>query len=123
MKNDFSERLRRIELELTALKTASLYTSVRSSHTAYSGRIQTGLYLITYDNDGEGILSFFFIDKRAYYSAGHVYPRTPIGSTQIVEVNTTYVSTQPGSGTTTITYDLAFVVVSNVPVVSITRVS
>lgn len=122
MENEFDDRMKAIELELTALKTASIYTSVRSSYTAYSGKIRTGIYRITFNNTGEGILSYFFTDK-GYETSGGIYPRTPIGPTQIVEVNTTYDSAETGGSPTPVTYELSFVVVSNVPVTSITRIS
>lgn len=117
MKNDFADRIKKIELELLALKTASLYTFVRASYTAYSGRVQTGLYKIDYETSGEGIISFFYTDK-TQDNVGGVYPRTPQGSSQIVEVNTTYYA----SGAHT-TYTLSFLVVSNVPVINITKIA
>ena len=122
MKNEFSDRIKAIELELTALKTAGIYTSVKSSYTTYSGKIRTGLYRITFDNAGEGILSYFFTNK-GDEANGNLYPRTPIGSVQIVEVDTTYDKAEPGASPSPVTYELEFIVVSNVPVVDITRIS
>lgn len=122
MDNGLVDRLKRIELELLALKTASKYTSVRSVRTAYSGRVSTGIYRIDYQTNGESIISLFYTDKNSDITGG-VYPRTPQGSSQIVEVMTTYVKPNPGGSPTSETYSLAFVVVSNVPVTSITRIS
>lgn len=112
MKNDFTDRMKKIELELTALKTASLYTFVKTAYTTYSGRIQTGLYRINYKTDGEGILSFFYTDA-TQNNIGAIDARTPQGSSQVLEVRTTYDG---------VTYSLALLIVSNVPVTSITKI-
>ena len=121
MKNDFSERIKKIEDELLALKTASEYTSVRNTITTFSGRVRTGLYRITYQTNGETIISNIFSDKTKQ-NYGGIYPRTPQGSTQIVEVDSSYAEIDHGSSHE-VTYTMSFVVVSNVPVTSITRIS
>lgn len=115
MKNDFDTRIKNILKELTDLKTASEYTSVRASRIVTSGTVSTGLYRVVYDNRGETILSSFYNalpDFCAYY------PRTPSGNSQIVEVQSTTWNNQTQS------YEYhtnKMVVVSNVPVISITR--
>ena len=53
-------------------------------------------------------------------NSGGVYLRTPQGSTQIVEVDTT--EEDPDTGQP-VTRSLSFVIISNVPVTSITRIS
>jgi hypothetical protein len=118
MRNDFAERINKIELELLALKTSALYTSTRNTVTTFSGRVSTGTYRITYASS-EGVISEIFSDRNKQANGG-VYPKTPSGNVQDVEVNTTYGEMQEGS-LVPVTYDTSFVVVSTVPVVSIVR--
>lgn len=120
--DDFGERLKKIELELLALKTSNLYTSIRNTVTAYSGRVSTGLYRIVYDlPQGEGVISSFYSD-REQKTWGGIYPRTPQGNTQVVEINTTFGVNQGGQ-VVPVSYDMSFVVLSSAPVLSITRIS
>lgn len=121
MKNDFSDRIKKIEEELLALKTSSLYTSIRNTVTAFSGTVSTGLYRINYRTNGETIISEIFSNKNKQTNGG-IYPRTPQGSSQIVEIDSTYAVIEQGSSYP-VTYTMSFVVVSNVPVTSITRIS
>lgn len=114
MENEFTKRLKNIEKELLALKTASLYTSTRNIFSASSGSVYTGLYLITYNNQGEKILSQIYFNRQQ--SNGDISARTINGNTQIVEINTTY-----AAGNSPVTYTTTFYVVSNVPVTSIVR--
>lgn len=120
MNNDFEKKLKEIEQELTDLKTASEYSFVRSAATAYSGLVYTGSYLITYDNRGEPIFSIVragLIEDEA--DLGRSMARTPEGGTQIVDVFTSYL----GSGGQEVIKYTTMVVISNVPVSSITRIS
>lgn len=119
MNNEFSDRIKKIEAEILQLKTASLYTSIRNTITSFSGTVKTGVYKIEYDNKGESIISDAYTNKYKQATGG-VSLRTPQGSSQLVDVNTTYAKPD-GSGS--ITYEISFVVVSNVPVISITRLS
>lgn len=117
MKNDFDSKIKHIEQEILDIKTASEFSSIRTSNVASSGTISTGLYRITYNSGGETIISMVYNGQSSYC---HLYPRTPSGNTQIVEVLTTEWSNETQSYTT---YTNKLVVVSNVPVTSITRIS
>lgn len=115
MRDNFETRLKQIEQELLDLKTASEYTSIRTSNIKTSEDIYTGLYQIVYNNDGESIVSMVYKGRSDFC---RLYPRTPSGNSQIVEVQTTRWNNS------TQTYDNFtnnLVVISNVPVVSITR--
>ena len=105
--NDFDQMIKKIESELLAIKTASQYTSVRSANFTASVVVQQGLYRIIYQNSGEPVFSFCYIGTNVE-EYGSPYPRTPQGNTQIIEVK--YDSSAP------------LVIVSNVPVISITRI-
>lgn len=115
--NDFEDRIKKIELELLALKTSSLYTFIRNVVTAHSGTVHTGVYKITYQTNGESIISEVYSDKNKQYY-GDIKLRTPQGNIQYADVDTTF--DNGGGGSTT--YNASFIIVSNVPVVSITRV-
>ena len=118
MKNDFDERIKNIEQELLALKTSSLYTSIRTTVATASGSVRTGTYRINYNNNGESIISSVYSNKYKQRYGG-IYPHTPQGSSQLVDINTTYPDPDTGDP---VTYDISFVVVSNVPVTSIVRI-
>ena len=115
MNDDFLSRMKNIEMEILELKTSSLYTSVRNTITAFSGTVSTGVYKIVYDNKGERIISDVYTNKYKK-SDGSISLRTPQGSNQMVDVDTT-------NRTTGQVYSTSFVVISNVPVISISRVS
>jgi hypothetical protein len=105
--NEFDQTIKKIESELLAIKTASQYTSVRSANFTSSISVQQGLYRVTYQNTGEPIFSFCYIGTNVE-EYGSPYPRTPQGNTQVIEVKND--SSAP------------LVIVSNVPVISITRI-
>lgn len=117
MKNDFDTRIKKIMQELTDLKTASEYTSVRASSVTSSSTVSTGLYRITYNNNGETILSMFY---NAQSSFCRVFPRTPSGNSQVIEVLTTRWNNDTQSYEN---FTNKLIVVSNVPVASVTRIS
>ena len=119
MDNDFAHRIKKIEQELTDLKTASLYTSIKNTTSSVFTGASTGLYKIEYKIPrGEPIVSQVY--SNLYRNTlGGIYARTPQGSTQIIEINTTYA----GISQTPTTFTLDFVVVSNFPVTSITRIN
>lgn len=119
MANNFEERIKNMEREVLDLKTASLFTSIRNVTVTHSGTVYTGVYKITYESSDEPIMSFFYSDKYKK-SEGSIKPRTPSGSTQYVEVDTTYAVIEQG-GATPVTYNISFSVVSNIPVKSIVR--
>ena len=115
----FDNRIKALENELLALKTASIYTSVRSASFTASNLVYTGLYRITYGPPAEEIFSIVLCGtSNRQWGVG--YPRTAGTNTQIVEV----ASDRYNSSTqTTTTLQVPLVVVSNRPVVSIERIS
>ena len=120
MKGDtFENRIKALELELLALKTASTYTSVRSASFTASNLVYTGLYRITYGPPNEEIFSIVLCGT-SDRQWGIGYPRTAGTNSQIVEV----ASDRFDSSTqTTTTLQVPLVVVSNRPVISIERIS
>lgn len=120
MQNNFSKRLKKIKEELLALKTASEYTSIRNVVATHSGTVYTGSYKITYESSSEPIFSQIYsgLNKN---SNGTIMLRTPQSGYQIVDVDTTYAVIEQGSATP-VTFQTSFVVISNIPVVSIERI-
>lgn len=118
MMDQFERRIKNIEQELTGLKTASEYSSVRSAAVSYSGMVYTGSYRITYQNKGEPVFSLvhtgIISDEE---ELGGARARTPEGNTQIVDVFTSYIDTNNQE----ITKYTTMVIVSNIPVVNIER--
>jgi hypothetical protein len=121
MKNEFSIRIKDIEDELTALKTAKEYTSVRSSVESTWRNVTTGSFKIVYDSQGEKIMSYFFAQIRGIHYP-NIFAETPQGNSQIVKINTTYYEAS-SSGYTPITDYADLTIISNVPILSITRIS
>lgn len=117
MHNDFTQEIKSIEQELLALKTASAYASVRSANYTSSANVTTGVYRINYGGSSEQIFSIVSCKAGSGW-IGTVFPRTPSGNSQIVEVQTTHYT---DSGYVTESCPLS--VVSNRPVASIARVS
>lgn len=118
MNNGLENEIKFIEQELTDLKTASEYSSVRSAAVKYSELVYTGSYRIIYDNKGEPVFSTVYTGRiEDKDDLGSAMARTPVGNSQIVDVSTTFINTQfqPETFYTTL------IVVSNVPVISITR--
>lgn len=119
MRSDLDEKLKYVEKELTDLKTASEYTSVRSAAVTYSQLVYTGTYKITYENKNEPVFSIvhngIIADEN---DLGGARARTPEGNTQIVEVFTSYMDSNNQEVTKTTT----LVVVSNLAVVKIERI-
>lgn len=118
MNNEFVDRLKRIEKELLNLKTANLYSSVRSARTTSTDYLTTGLYKIQYQSKGEPIISLFSQAIVGPYC--WVYARTPDTNSQILEINTTYWDNETQQY---ITDSCPINIISNVPVISITRIS
>ena len=113
--NEFETRLKNIEQELLDLKTAGEYASIRTANITSSSTVSTGLYEITYSTNGEQVMAMMYKGQSGYCM---LYPRTPSGNKQVVEINTTRWNNQTQS------YDQftnKLVVVSNVPVTSIER--
>ena len=116
MNREFEAKIKKIEQELIDLKTATEYTSVRSANYNSSFNVSVGLYKITYAD--EGVFSIIYsADASGSWGAGIVYPRTPNGNVQYVEVGYSEFII-PGSSTET----TPMVVISNTPVLSIERV-
>lgn len=118
MRNEFDEKITYIESELRDLKTASVYSSVRSAAVTYSQLVYTGTYKITYANADEPVFSIvhsgIIADKE---DLGGASARTPQGNTQLVDVFTTYMD----NNNQEITRQTTLVVVSNLAVQSIER--
>lgn len=119
MKSDLDEKLKYIEKELTDLKTASEYSSVRSAAVTYSQLVYTGTYKITYENKNEPIFSLIHTGIIADENdLGGARPRTPQNNIQYVDVFTSYMDLNNQEVTKTTT----LVVVSNLAVKSIERI-
>lgn len=116
MANEFADRIKKIELELTALKTASPFTSIRNVHTVASFQVSTGVYQINYQTNGEPIISEVLLGATYNNNSDIVVARTPGSNSQLVDVDTTY-----EQGGSPVTYTTSMAVVSNVPVTSIVR--
>lgn len=117
MNNDFSKRLKEIEAELLRLKTASEYSSIRSVSLTHPVSVTTGLYRVTYEQTNEPIIAMFYKNDDNYCL---ISGRTPNGNSQVLEVLATY---WDNASQTYITDTSSLIVVSNVPVVDITRIS
>jgi hypothetical protein len=116
MQNEFDQRLKNMEQELLDIKTASIYSSVKSVETSASSQVRTGLYQITYDSGDTNIMALMFVGY------GGVYPRTPQGDTQIIEIATAGPPVDPNTGEYTV-YSTQLSVISNRKVLSIARIS
>lgn len=119
MKQQFDEVIKNIEDELLALKTASKYASIRSSQFSASTMVRTGLYRITYESASDEIFSLVYCGVSGS-DWGLAFARTPINNTQVVEVVTDVINEQTQDWET---FSAPLAVVSNVPVVNITRIS
>lgn len=120
MGNEFDKRIKNIEQELTDLKTASEYSSIRSAAITYSQLVYTGTYRITYENRGEPVFSLvhtgIISDEE---ELGGAMAHTPEGNTQIVEVFTSYMDGQQHE----VVKYTTMVVVSNVAVTKIENIT
>lgn len=119
MNNEFESEIKAMEREILDLKTASEYTSIRSANYESSFLAGTGVYRVNYAS-GDGSIFSIIISGSTGDNWGLVYPRTPSGNHQDVEVDTYYYDDQSG------TYkhiEIPLAVISNRPVVSITKIS
>lgn len=116
MQNEFDQRLKNMEQELLDIKTASIYSSVKSAETSAGSQVKTGLYQITYEGGDTNIMSLMFVGY------GNVYPRTPQGDTQIIEIATSGPPVDQSTGESTV-YSTRLSVISNRKVLSIARIS
>ena len=117
MNNEFVNRLKKIENELLALKTATEYTSLRSMNALTTDFLTTGFYQINYEKADEDIIAFCYPglpETRCW-----VYVRTPGTNSQVVEVNTTYWDNETQQY---ITESCPISIISNAKVIGITRI-
>lgn len=117
MKNDFDIRFKNIEQELTDLKTATEYTSVRSAKYTYGTLVYSGVYRITYETAPEAIFSIVSGNVTGD-GVALIEARTPTNNHQIVDVMTTYFD-----GDNYVTIQVPLSVVSNRAVTNIERIS
>lgn len=113
---DFSDKIKRIEERLLALKTASEYSSVRTTQYSAVSNAYTGMYRVTYQQGNDEILSTVYCGASGGIF-GFAYARTTSGNIQIIEVSTDEATEQGW-----VTHTAPLIVVSNVPVTSITRI-
>lgn len=83
---DLEQALKRIEQELTDLKTASEYTSVRSANFRSGFNVTVGLYKLTFESSYDILSMVYCANSSGVWGSGTIYARTPIGNTQYVEV-------------------------------------
>lgn len=117
MQNEFDQRIKNLEQELLDLKTASQYSSVKSASFTSSFLVYTGLYQINYEDGKENIMSNVYCGT-SQGEWGIAYPRTPVGSTQIVEV-----SSDIYKDGEYVRYNVPLSIASNRKVLSIARIS
>lgn len=111
----FEERIKRIELELTALKTAAGYSSTRSSSSTVAS-VSTGLYQVEFEESDEAIMAQYYLQTDIQGLTAK--PRTASNGTQVVEVNTTY-----WDGDSYITNVCSLQIVANRSVVGVVKIS
>ena len=111
---DFGKRLKNIEKELLDLKTGSSFVSTRNAQYTPTALVYTGMYRIVFDNRDENVFSLVYAGKSDNGVNGVAYPRTPSGNIQDVEIY----SDSFTQGTELV----PMAVISNVPVISITRI-
>jgi len=121
MNRELELRLKQIEQEILDLKTASEYSSVRSSSIVDSELLSTGNYRVTFDNHGNEVFAAYFTRgaQGVRHGGADAYP--PQGSTQIVQVDASYASSD--SPPVRVDYNVILTIVSNYPVVSIERIN
>lgn len=113
MKNEFDEKVKKIEQELIDLKTACEFTSTRSAFVQNLVPVNTGVYQITYDNPDADHIATFIIADDPNNMAG-TYLRSPSSSSvQLADIVSSNTS-QSWTGRISI--------VSNLPVVSFTKI-
>lgn len=112
---NFEQKIKEIEQELTALKTAANYSSTRSS-SDIAVSVSTGLYQVVFEENDEAIMTqYYLITDTPRLTA---QPRTASMSVQVVEANTTY-----WDGNDYATETCSLEIVANRPIVSISRIS
>lgn len=120
MSKDFESKVKWIEDELLALKTASEYASLQSASITYSQQVRTGVYRINYNNPKNIKILSILYGGGPYAINVQVMGRTPNNNYQLVDVNTLVYNESTGSY---ITVNATMSIISNVPVTSITRIS
>lgn len=121
MINVFDEKIKALKQELTDLKTAAQYTSVRSSSYVPPTQVHTGSYQINYEEGDEPIMSKVYIDADTpawlRTLVVRAYLRTPTSKTQVLDINTTI----PDSNNNPVTYNATITILSNRSIKSIVR--
>ncbi len=118
MDSSLEKSIKLVEQELTDLKTASEYTSVRSANFRSGYKVSVGLYKLTFASSYDILSMVYCSDASGMWGSGNIYARTPIGNTQIVEVGYSEFII-PGSETETV----PMVVISNTPVISLEKIA
>lgn len=114
MKNEFDNKIKEIEQELLDLKTACEFVSTRSACVQNSVAVNTGVYQIIYDNPRADHIATFIIADDPNHMAG-AFLRIPSNTTtQLVDIVASNTE-QSWTGRVTI--------ISNLPVVSFTKIS
>lgn len=119
MQNDFALEIKNMENEALALKTAAEYTSVRSANFTSTTNVYTGVYQITYASSSEPLFTIVVCGSNPT-NMGMIFPHTPSGNTQTIEVNTDYYDENTGTYVTT---SSPVSVISNRAVTGIARIS
>ena len=106
MTTALEKQMKEFGQELTDIKTASKYTSVKTANYTTTSNVTTGLYYITYGGTDDPIMSMVYCGTSGGVW-GLAWARTPTTNHQVVEV-------VADSGA-------PLVVASNRPITSITR--
>lgn len=112
---EFEERIKKIELELTALKTAAGFSSTRSSSSTVAS-VSTGVYRVEFEESDEAIMAQYYLLTDVHGLTAK--PRTASNGAQVVEVNTTYWG-DDGYITTVCSLEI----IANRPVVGVVKIS
>lgn len=118
MNHELESKIKNIEQEILDLKTATKYSSLRSSSTIYSQPLSTGNYRVTYNNHGNEVIALFFTEDTQGYRHGPARALPLNGSTQTVQIDASYAiwnDAQVSRGDFTV----ILTIISNYPVVSI----
>lgn len=116
MIGDFDTRVKKVERELTDLKTATSYTSIRSANYLTGVNVSTGLYRVTFEDTDEVVFSMISVIS----GKGSVNGRIPENNIQEIEVYTQEYSQESD---TVIYNTVEIAIASNSSVVTIDKIS
>ena len=122
MRDDFDKKIKNLEREILDLKTACEYTSVRSSSITNSQVLNTGNYQVTFDNDGDEIMSMFFVNDPTGQHFGSVFALPPQGSTQTLLIDATDYQ-YSGATVVPVNFNVRLTAISNYPITNIVKIS